>query len=50
MYKRGKLNFDDIMHEKAYDAEQVYSASKLANIYHCLELSKRLEGERFVRL
>ena len=43
-YKMGSFNWEDIMAEKNYNAVSAYGASKLANIYHCTELAKRLEG------
>ena len=43
-YKRGRLNWDDIMQEKRYDTIGAYGASKLANVFHCTELSKKLQG------
>ena len=49
VYKRGRMNWDDIMQEKKYDTLGAYSASKLANVLFCTELSKRLEG-RSLRL
>ena len=39
------MNWDDVMFEKNYNASAAYFASKLANIYHCTELSRRLEGK-----
>jgi NAD(P)-dependent dehydrogenase (short-subunit alcohol dehydrogenase family) len=42
---RGKINFDDLYHEKDYDGFfKAYSQSKLANVLFTNELSRRLEG------
>ncbi|XP_076815414.1 retinol dehydrogenase 14-like isoform X2 [Clavelina lepadiformis] len=43
-YKRGKMDWNNMMHETNYDPFYVYCCSKLANVHHCLELSRRLEG------
>ncbi|GFO11142.1 retinol dehydrogenase-like protein [Plakobranchus ocellatus] len=40
----GKINFDDLNAEKSYGRHVCYSQSKLANILHCVELTKRLAG------
>ncbi|GFN87615.1 retinol dehydrogenase 13 [Plakobranchus ocellatus] len=42
-HKRGKTNFD-YLHAEKYAKHTCYAQSKLANILHCLELSKRLAG------
>ena len=34
------------MFDDGYSAWGAYSASKLANVYHCTELSRRLKGKR----
>ncbi|GFS11726.1 retinol dehydrogenase 14 [Elysia marginata] len=39
-----KIKFDDLMSEKSYSPLFAYCQSKLANLLHALELSKRLEG------
>ena len=44
-HKWRRMNWDDLFHEKKYDATGAYAMSKLANIFHCIELSRRLEGE-----
>ena len=36
------------MQENKYDPLDAYQASKLANVYHCLELSKQLQGDLLV--
>lgn len=41
----GKMNFDDIHHEKSYVPWDVYSQSKLSNILFTRELEKRLKKE-----
>jgi len=42
----GKMNFDDLQHERKYGAMKAYSQSKLAQILFTHELSRRLEGTR----
>lgn len=41
--RRG-LDFDDLQSERGYSGMQVYSRSKLANIYFTTELARRLAG------
>ena len=41
--RRG-ISFDDINFEKNFNTLNVYGESKLANILHCKELSRRLEN------
>ena len=38
------MHWDDMMHDKEYKPFNAYFDSKLANVHHCLELSRRLEG------
>lgn len=44
-HETGKMNFDDIHHEKSYVPWEVYSQSKLSNILFTRELDKRLKKE-----
>uniref|UniRef100_A0A8C4QDE2 Retinol dehydrogenase 14b n=1 Tax=Eptatretus burgeri TaxID=7764 RepID=A0A8C4QDE2_EPTBU len=44
LYKRGRINFEDLNSERDYDPAFAYARSKLANLMFCRELSKRLEG------
>jgi NAD(P)-dependent dehydrogenase (short-subunit alcohol dehydrogenase family) len=41
-HKRGRIDFDDINAEKRYSAIQRYAMSKIANLYFCYELQRRL--------
>ncbi|CAL4088042.1 unnamed protein product, partial [Meganyctiphanes norvegica] len=43
-HTQGKMNWDDLMNEKNYDAKEAYCQSKLANILFTKELAKRLSG------
>jgi NAD(P)-dependent dehydrogenase (short-subunit alcohol dehydrogenase family) len=41
----GEIDFDDLHFDKReYDPSQAYANSKLANVLHALDLSRRLEG------
>lgn len=51
LYKQGKLDFDNLDAEKGWDPKSrnsLYCVSKLANILHSRELTKRLRGEKKV--
>ena len=41
----GRLDFNDLQNERAYNSWKAYSQSKLANIYFTYELARRLEGK-----
>lgn len=41
--RQGKIDFDDLMGEKHYDAWKAYNQSKLANLMFGFELQRRLE-------
>ena len=43
-HRRVELDFDDLQNERGYDPFDVYSQSKLANVYFTYELARRLEG------
>jgi NAD(P)-dependent dehydrogenase (short-subunit alcohol dehydrogenase family) len=42
----GRINFDDLGHEKSYNAMKAYAQSKLANILFTYELARRLSSEK----
>jgi len=42
LYKKGKMNWDDLMFEKGYSIFPVYQQSKLANMLFTRELQKRV--------
>ena len=42
-HKNGKINFEDLQSEKAYDASAAYGQSKLACLMFTFELQRRLE-------
>ncbi|XP_066280163.1 retinol dehydrogenase 14-like isoform X1 [Branchiostoma lanceolatum] len=44
LYKRGKINFDDINSEKSYSPHGAYCQSMLAVVLFMRELARRLEG------
>lgn len=43
-HRRRALDFDDLQNEKRFVPFDVYSQSKLANVYFTYELARRLEG------
>ncbi|CAG5130695.1 unnamed protein product [Candidula unifasciata] len=43
-HKWGRINFDDLNSVKSYSRNAAYAQSKLANILHCKELARRLQG------
>ena len=44
VHKFGRIDFDNLMMERGYDATRSYSRSKLANLMFALELDRRLEA------
>jgi len=45
LYKRGKINWEDLQLEKNYNGDKAYQTSKLASNMFIRELNKRLEGK-----
>ena len=43
-HRRVTLNFDDLQNEQRYVPFDVYSQTKLANVYFTYELARRLDG------
>ena len=43
-HKRGRLNFDDLQSERAYQPQPVYYQSKLADLMFAFELERRLRA------
>ena len=43
-HKFGRIDFDDLMMERGYDASRSYTRSKLANLLFAQELHRRLEA------
>lgn len=43
-HRSGKINFNDINAKKSYSAIKRYSQSKIANLYFCYELQRRLSA------
>lgn len=43
-HKRGRMNFDDLQHERHYNGLRAYAQSKLANLLFNRELARRLSG------
>jgi len=46
-HKYGKINFDDINAKKKYSSTKCYAMSKLANLYFCYELQRRLTKAKY---
>jgi NAD(P)-dependent dehydrogenase (short-subunit alcohol dehydrogenase family) len=44
VHYNGKVNFEDLQFERGYASFKAYSQSKLLNVLHTLELSRRLKG------
>ncbi|MEO1730307.1 MAG: oxidoreductase [Pseudomonadota bacterium] len=44
VHKLGRIDFDNLMMERGYDATRSYSRSKLANLMFALELDRRLKA------
>ena len=44
MHERGRIDFDDLQHEQAYDKWDAYAQSKLANALFGFELDRRLNA------
>jgi len=44
VHKLGRIDFDNLMMERGYDATRSYSRSKLANLLYAQELHRRLEA------
>lgn len=42
LHEKGEIDFDDLMHEKEYNPQQVYSDSKLANLLFAYELDRKI--------
>jgi retinol dehydrogenase 14 len=40
----GRIDFDDLMGERAYSGQRAYNQSKLANVMFTYELARRLQG------
>lgn len=44
LHEKGDLNLDDLNYNSVARVKKGYANSKLANVYFCMELSKRLQG------
>jgi NAD(P)-dependent dehydrogenase (short-subunit alcohol dehydrogenase family) len=44
VHHQGRIQFDDLMFERAYSPNRVYSQSKLANLMFAFELDRRLQA------
>ena len=47
---KNRLDFDDLMFEKSYDAGDSYNASKLSNVYFTKHLAQKLKDENVENL
>lgn len=45
-HQAGRLDFNDLMHERSYDGYDAYADSKLANVMFTYALAKRLDAAR----
>ena len=45
LHEKGDMDFEDLMHEKEYSPQQVYSDSKLANLLFAYELDRKIRRE-----
>jgi NAD(P)-dependent dehydrogenase (short-subunit alcohol dehydrogenase family) len=43
-HRSGKIDFDDLQHERSYNPRSVYQSSKLANALFAVELDRRLRA------
>ena len=43
-HSMGRIEFDDLQHERTYSGAQAYNQSKLANVMFTYELARRLRG------
>ena len=44
LHHNGKIDLDNLNSEKRYPKENIYSTTKLCNIFFTKELARRLEG------
>ena len=44
VHERGRIDFDDLQHERRYDKWSAYAQSKLANVLFAYELDRRLRA------
>jgi retinol dehydrogenase-12 len=45
-HRGARINFDDLQGERSYSGWRAYAQSKLANVLHAYELSRRLDADR----
>lgn len=45
-HRGARINFDDLQGERIYSGWRAYAQSKLANVLHAYELSRRLDADR----